>query len=270
MDMKRKTLFKTMSGMLVAGMSLFAAQQASAAAPLLHKDKLSVGIEVAYPPFESYDNGKVVGFDPELATLLAKQMHVTPKYYDTKFTSLIIGLNAKKFDMVISGMYILPARLKKADAIPYAKTGALLLTLKDAKVKPKTEKDLCGLHVGLQQGTTWVKSLTKLSDDYCKANGKKPITISEFPSAPETAQALMSRNVEAQVEIAGAANMFVKRSKGRMEVTSPKLVYPQTMGMYMRKDNQALKAELEKAMAAIKADGSYQALVKKYNLTPVD
>lgn len=269
MDMNKKNTLKRVGGMVLASLGLMAAQHAFAAAPLLNSGKLSVGIEVAYPPFESYDNGKVVGFDPDLATLLAGKMNVTPKYFDTKFTSLILGLQSNKFDVVISGMYVLPAREKMADAIPYAKTGALILTLKDAKVKPQTEKDLCGLHVGLQQGTTWVKSLTDLSASYCVAKGKKPINISEFPTAPETAQALMSHNVDAQVEIAGAAKLFVERSRGRMQVTSPNLVYPQTMGMYVKKGNSALKGELEKAMAAIKADGSYQALIEKYGLTPV-
>jgi polar amino acid transport system substrate-binding protein len=241
----------------------------SHAAGLMTPGQLKVGMEISYPPFESYDGDKIVGFDPELATLLATKIGVTPSYIDTKFTSLILGLASNKFDMVISGMYITPERLKKADAIPYARTGALIMVLKGSSVQPATEKDLCGLKVGLQQGTFWVKSLSQLSQSYCVKQGKSPITVQEFPTAPEVSQALMSRNVQAQLEIAGAAKMFVKRTKGRIMISSPDLVYPQTMGLYLKKGNPALKHSLMQAMAAIKADGSYQALIKKYDLTPV-
>lgn len=69
------------------------------------------------------------------------------------------------------------------------------------------------MKVGLQQGTTWVKALNDLSADYCLPNGKESITVQEFPSAPEVSQALLSRNVQAQLEIAGAAKLFAERTK---------------------------------------------------------
>jgi len=244
--------------------------QMALAEGLLSPDRLSVGMEISYPPFESYKDGKIVGFDPEISALLAAKLGAEAHFNDTKFTSLILGLGANKFDAVISGMYIIPERLKKAEAIPYAKTGASIMVLKDAEAQPKTEQDLCGLKVGLQQGTTWVKALNELSASYCITNGQEAITVQEFPSAPEVSQALLSRNVQAQLEIAGAAKMFAERTKGRIAISSPDLVYPQTMGMYVKKDNLALKASLETALAAIKADGSYMALIEKYELTPVN
>jgi polar amino acid transport system substrate-binding protein len=268
MDMSKALLLKKLGCFALSSLAVFTQFNAQAS-DSLSDGKLNIGIEVAYPPFESYEGDKVVGFDPELAELLASKMGSTVAYQDTKFTNLILGLKSNKFDMVISGMYIIPDRLKQADALPYAKTGALILTLKDAEVKPKTENELCGLNVGLQQGTTWVKALNELSKNHCVANGQEEITIQEFPTAPEVSQALMSRNIDAQVEIAGAAHMFVERSRGRIEISSPDLVYPQTMGMYVSKNNPELKTKLEQAMAEIKADGSYQTLIEKYELTPV-
>ena len=264
---------KMTTSLLLAGISTLATlgvSQMTHAEGLLSADTLSVGMEVSYPPFESYKDGKIVGFDPEISALLAAKMGAKPQFNDTKFTSLILGLGSNKFDAVISGMYVTPERVKIADAIPYAKTGASIMVLKGAEVQPKTEQDLCGMKVGLQQGTTWVKALNDLSADYCLPNGKESITVQEFPSAPEVSQALLSRNVQAQLEIAGAAKMFAERTKGRIEISSPDLVYPQTLGMYVKKDNAALKASLESALSAIKADGSYMALIEKYELTPVN
>ncbi len=264
MNMAKKLLISGLSMLSVGVMS----QSASATDLLMSAGDMKVGMEITYPPFESYEGDKVVGFDPELSTLLAAKIGATPSFIDTKFTGLILGLGANKFDAVISGMYIIPDRVKQADAIPYARTGASIMVVKGSDVQPKTEQELCGLKVGLQQGTTWVKALNELSESYCTPNGKDAIKVMEFPSAPEVSQALMSRNVDAQLEIAGAAKMFVERTKGRIEISSPDLVYPQTLGIYVKKGS-ALKQALETAMAEIKADGSYTALLDKYDLSPV-
>lgn len=242
----------------------------TAVAGTLTEGKLIIGMEITYPPFESYDGDKVVGFDPELTALLAAKMGLEESFSDNKFTGLILGLGANKFDAVISGMYIKDERLKQADAVPYARTGASIMVPKNSKIMPKTDKELCGLKVGLQQGTSWVKAFKGLSDSYCVPNGLKPVAVQEFPSAPEATQAMLSGNVQAQVEIAGAAKMFIQRTKGRIQVSSTDLIYPNTLGIYVKKGNAELKSAFEKAMAEIKADGSYIKLIEKYELSPVN
>ncbi|EPT7290715.1 transporter substrate-binding domain-containing protein, partial [Klebsiella pneumoniae] len=163
------------------------------AAELLTEGVFKVGMEVTYPPFESYDsNNNIVGLDPEFAALIAQHLQAKPQLIDTKFTSLILGIG-KKYDAVISGMYVTPERQKQADAIPYALSGASIIALKGGAVQPKTEDELCGVKVGLQAGTTWVTSLKKHSDEWCLKNGKPAITIQEFPTAPEASQALLSK-----------------------------------------------------------------------------
>lgn len=231
--------------------------------------QIKVGMEITYPPFESWQGDKVVGFDPDVAEMLGREMKTKPAFVDTKFPSLILGLGSGQFDTVISGMYITPERTAQADAIAYARTGASIMVAKDGGVAPKTEQELCGLKVGLQQGTSWVAALKKLSAEYCVPNGKPAVAVSEFPTAPEVSQALLSKNVQAQLEIAGAAKMLAERSKGRIAISSTGLVYPQTLGIYVKKGNTALYQAFEKALAAVKASGEYAALVKKYDLEPI-
>ncbi len=91
--------------------------------------------------------------------MIAQHLQAKPQLIDTKFTSLILGIG-KKYDAVISGMYVTPERQKQADAIPYAPSPARRSSpLKGGAVQPKTEDELCGVKVGLQAGTTWVTSL---------------------------------------------------------------------------------------------------------------
>lgn len=240
-------------------------------ATLAHADEgtltpgqLKVGLEVAYPPFESWQESKIVGFDAELAEMLSKQMGMQLQLVDTKFSGLILGLNAARHDAVISALYITPERTAKADAIPYADTGAYILVAANAPVMPATEQDLCGLTVGLQQGTSWVKKLEQLSTDYCLPQGKQAIVIKEFPTAPETLQALLSGHIQAQVDIAGAVRMFAEHSNGRVKISSPHTIYPQTLGIYVKKDNKALSEKIASALHALRENGQYPRLLQKY------
>lgn len=229
--------------------------------------QLKVGMEITYPPFESYDADKnVVGSDPELSQALAKHLEAKAQFVDTKFPSLILGLNAGHYDAIISGMYITPERQTQAMTIPYAKTGAAIMVPSGSTLKPGTPEDLCGLKIGLEQGTTWVAQFQKLSTDYCVPKGKGAITVNEYPSAPEVTQALLSNNVQAQVEIAGAAKLIAEKTKGRVVVTSEHLIYAQTLGIFVKKGNDATYQALLKAFEETKKSGEYAAILSKYSL----
>ncbi|TDV34107.1 amino acid ABC transporter substrate-binding protein (PAAT family) [Paraburkholderia caballeronis] len=259
------------AGALIAGLLLGGHTFAQTATPagMLAPGQFKVGMEITYPPFESYDGDQVVGSDPEFARALGKQLGASTSFVDTRLSGLILGLNARHYDAVISGVYVTPERTAQAQAIPYAQTGAAIMVPAAGKLRPTKPEDLCGLHVGLEQGTTWVNQLQTLSKTYCEPNGKGEITVSEYPSAPEVMQALLSNNVQAQMEIAGAAQALSAKSSGRVIVSSRDLIYPQTLGIYVRKDNKALYDALTKAFDQLKKNGEYGAMLKKYNLAPV-
>jgi polar amino acid transport system substrate-binding protein len=241
---------------------------AQSAGATLTPGQLKVGMEIAYPPLESYDGDKVVGSDVDFSRALAKQIGATANFTDTKFSGLILGLNAHHFDAIISGMYITPERVAQARAIPYAQTSAAIMVAASSAIKPQKPEELCGMHVGLEQGTTWVGKLQALSKDYCKPQGKADITVSEYPSAPEALQALLSNNVQAQIEQAGAAHALAAKSSGRVVVVqSPVLIYPQTIGIFVRKDNTTLYDKLSEAFDTLKRNGEYEAMLNKYNLS---
>ncbi|WNW13785.1 ABC transporter substrate-binding protein [Pseudomonas sp. DTU_2021_1001937_2_SI_NGA_ILE_001] len=239
------------------------------AAPTATAGTLKVGMEISYPPFESYDGDKVVGFDPEVSAALAQRMgDLKVEFVDTRFPNLILGLNANRFDSIISGMYITEERTKQAEAIPYAQVGASIMVRGDSTAKPQQPEDLCGMKVGLQQGTNWINQLKKVSAETCVKSGKGEIAISEFPTTAEASQALMSGNIQAHLEISAASQMIVDKARGRIVITSPKALYPQTLGIYVKKGNPELLEQLRSAVQAWKQSDDYQQLLKKYNIEP--
>lgn len=249
------------------GLALFAA--GVQAAPTATPGTLKVGMEISYPPFESYDGDKVVGFDPEVSSALAKQLgNAQVQFVDTRFPNLILGLNANRFDTIISGMYITDERTKQAEAIAYARVGAAIMVRSDSTGKPQTPEDLCGLKVGLQQGTNWINQLKAVSADYCAKQNKGEIAISEYPTTAEASQALVSGNIQAHLEISAAAKMIVDKARGRIVISSEKSLYPQTLGVYVKKGNAELIEQLRGAVERFKQSAEYTELLQKYNLDP--
>ncbi|TBU99748.1 amino acid ABC transporter substrate-binding protein [Stutzerimonas kirkiae] len=264
--MHKKTLIRLATALL--GSALLSSGIAQAA-PTASAGTLKVGMEISYPPFESYDGDKVVGFDPDVSMALAKALgDLQVEFVDTRFPNLILGLNANRYDTIISGMYITDERTKQADAIPYAQVGASIMLRSDSTARPQQPEDLCGLKVGLQQGTNWINQLKTVSDEHCSQQGKGPIAISEFPTTAEASQALLSGNIQAHLEISAAAQMIVDKARGRILISSQKALYPQTLGIYVKRGNTELLEALRGALETYKKSSEYGELLKKYNLEP--
>ncbi|MGH8426114.1 MAG: transporter substrate-binding domain-containing protein, partial [Pseudomonas fluorescens] len=145
-------------------------------------------------------------------------------------------------------------------------TGAAVMVPKGSEINAKKPEDLCGLKLGLEQGTTWVKEFRKLSDEYCVPNNKGAISVSEYPSAPEVTQALLSKNIQAQVEIAGAAKLIAEKTNGRVVITTEHPIYQQTLGIFVKKGNDETFQAVQKAFEETKKSGEYAAILKKYGL----
>lgn len=97
---------------------------------IVSSGELRVGISGSQPPFSMKDrNGNFIGFDIELANLLATSMELEVKFVQLPFEKLLEALEGEQVDMVISGMTITPERnLKTAFVGPYLISGKSILT----------------------------------------------------------------------------------------------------------------------------------------------
>lgn len=227
---------------------------------------LTIGSDLTYPPYLYLKDGKAVGSDPDFMRMIASHMGLKPKFADTRFAQLIIGLRSNRFDVVASVLYITPKRAEVIDYVPYFQTGDSLMVLADSQFKPTTPRDLCGKRISSIKGASWIPKLNKVTQEYCIPNDKPKIEVREFPTAPGATQALLSRAVDVQFADALIAKLAVDKSGGRLQITSHKLLFPIPVGLGIRKDNDDLKAALESAMQAMKKSGEYRSWLHKYNL----
>lgn len=256
----------TLAAALIIGLAVSA--QAEPESGTITAGHLKVAMAATYPPFESVQNGKIVGSDPDFGTLLAKQLGMSVSFEDAKFSTLILGLSARRYDAIISGMYITPERTAQASAVPYAQTSSAILVTAASGLSPKKPEDLCGMHVGIVSGTVYLPKLRDLSSSYCKSSGKGEINISEYPTTAEAIQAMLSNNVQAGMQVANTAYTLAAKSNGRIVVSSTDLIYPQVIGIYVRKDNIALIQAITKGIEGMKQSGELDKWLKDLFMAP--
>lgn len=111
---------------------------------VLKRGELRVGMEAGYIPFEMRDKrGAIIGFDVDLAKLMARYMGVKVTFINTQWDGIIPALLTDKFDILISGMTITPERnLQVNFAEPYIIIGQTILLNAKNKDAVKSVKEL--------------------------------------------------------------------------------------------------------------------------------
>jgi polar amino acid transport system substrate-binding protein len=125
---------------------------------VVKRNKLVVGMEVKFFPFEYADEkGAPIGFDVEIAQLAAKELGVEIEIKDMEFSGLIPALQSGKVDMIISGMTRTLTRAKTVSFTqPYFQTGlcVLLSKKKASDIKDVKELDSPDRIIAVKLGTT--------------------------------------------------------------------------------------------------------------------
>jgi len=227
--------------------------------------KIIAGSDITFFPYEYMDGNKQAGFDIEFLAGLAKVMGRESVNVDTRWANLIPGLRGGKFDITNSSMYITADRMKIIDMIPYLKSGESILAVKGSDYQPEVPEDFCGHTIGSMAGTAWLKQLQTVSTDYCVANGHEPITIREYPTDPQTTQAMLSHAVEAQITDAAVARGVIDKLGSRVTISSKTLIYPVLNGFGIKKGNDEVKQALIEGLDKFSKTPEYDALLKKYN-----
>ncbi|MFE2373044.1 ABC transporter substrate-binding protein [Streptomyces sp. NPDC059398] len=254
---------------------------ASAKAPLAHllpqavRDKgvVKVGSDIAYAPVEFKDgSGKVAGIDPDLGAALGKQLGVTFQFENGTFETLIAGVRAKRYDILMSAMTDTKDRqngLEKGkkvgegvDFVDYYTTGVSIYTRKGKTEGIKDWSDLCGKTIVMERGTV-SHDLAKAQAKKCPA-GKK-LSIQAFDDDQQAQTRLRSGGADAGSADSPIAAYAVKTSGGGkdFQIVGP-TVQAAPYGIAVAKGNDQLTKAIQQAMDAIIKDGTYKKVLAKW------
>lgn len=225
---------------------------APGAARAAGSDGLKVATDATFPPMEYTENGARTGFDVDLMNALAKAMGKEAQWTDIDFKGLVPGLVAHRFDVAISAIYITPERAQVVDFTePYYAGGLVALVKSGSPIK--TLADLNGKKVTVQVGT---KSVNFLQEHYPQ------VQRVEVEKNEEMFDLVGIGRADAAVTGKPAAYQFA-RTRAGFRVLDEQLT-TEKYGIAVRKDEPQLRDALNAALAKIKADGTYAALVKKW------
>lgn len=232
---------------------------ASAPAPAPAQAKVYVvGTDAAYAPFESQnDKGEIVGFDVEVVQAVAKKAGIEVKFVNTPWEGIFNALGQGDRDMVVSAVTITEERKATMDfSDPYFDAQQLIAVKETSKVAKFA--DLKKLKVGVQTGTTGDEAVTKLQ-------GKNSANVKRFESTPLALKELEAGGVDAVVADNGVIVHYVANNPGgKFKTVADKEFVPEQYGIALKKSNAELQSLLNKGLAEIKADGSYDAIYTKY------
>jgi polar amino acid transport system substrate-binding protein len=256
------TLFLALTGFL-----LLAPASWAQTLPLVDSGKLTWGSAATFPPFESMQDGKPVGFDIDLVDAITAKMKVQSAISLMDFKGLIPAILGGRLDAIVSGMYINPERSQVVDFIPYLKVGNQMLVAKGNPLHIANLPDLCGHRLAAPVGTVYEKAALQLVAD-CQSGGKPALELLSLTSTAAGALALKEGRADAIVASTATVAALIKDSPDAFETAGEVFDNNTQLGIAVPKDKPALKEAVDAAFKAIVADGTYANLVKKYGLPP--
>jgi polar amino acid transport system substrate-binding protein len=251
---------------LAAGMTLLTMGAAEAKPSFAASGTVAVCTDATFPPMEYFEKSgdkDPVGFDIDLVNALAENLGVKAKFVVTDFSGLLPSLEAKRCDLVVSGIFVTEERQKKFDAIPYLGTSTVLVA-KAGTAQIGAPEELSGKVVAVQTGTSFVELFQKINKGIEDKKGT-PIDVQLYPKASDgIQQVLIGRAIATTTQDTEVAYRNLQ-NPGQLEAI---YTFPdqQTFGIFARREGDD-KKELEAAMAALKANGKLAEIVKKWNLS---
>ncbi|MGM0538880.1 MAG: ABC transporter substrate-binding protein [Thermodesulfobacteriota bacterium] len=227
------------------------------------QDKVRIGTEGAYPPFNYIDQeGNLKGFDVEIARALCDAADLECEFVIQDWDGMIPGLLAKKYDAIIASMSITEERKQKVDFTDkYYQTPARFVKHKDDEVEI-SKQGLKDKSVGVQRAT--------VSANFINDNFGDTVKVKPYATQEEANMDLVSGRVDlvfadAVVLLEG----FLNTEDGQdYEFVGPGYTdeewFGEGIGIAVRKQDDELRKTLNKAIQTIRKNGTYQKINEKY------
>ncbi len=249
---------KLLSAVFVAALALGAAQ-----ADAKEWKKVRIGVEGAYPPFsEVTADGKLVGFDIDIANALCEEMKVECELVTQDWDGIIPALQARKYDAIVASMSITEERKQKVDFTnKYYNTPAKFVRKKGSGIEI-TKEGMKGKSVGVQRATIHDNFITEVYGD--------SVEIKRYGTQDEAYLDMVAGRIDLLLADSVALDGgFLQTEDGKnYEFVGPDFSDPKYFGdgagIALRKGEDDLREMFNEAIDAIRANGKYKAIQDKY------
>lgn len=234
---------------------------ADALGDVKQRGELAVATEAQFPPFDYIENGTYRGLDRDLIDEVGKELGVKVKYIDLPWSSVLPGLDAKKFDFVIAPVTVTRERMKRyAFTVPIAEaTAALMKRANDHSIQ--RPQDVAGKNVGGQKGTAQLEQFKQ----FAATLPKQPV-IKEYVDNNQSYADLAAARLDASISSLPNLAYAVQQRPDTFALVLPpfgKPTYFSWVGRLGDHDKSLVEA-ISAALVELDNDGRMAAIEKKW------
>ena len=223
---------------------------------LVHAGSLTMGTEGAYAPFNYIDdNGKVAGFDIDVGNELCKRMNVDCVWKTNEWDTIIPNLIAGNYDTIAAGMSITDERKQTINFTEeyYPPTASKFATRAG---KSWDFDNLSGVTIGVQGAT--------IQAAYAEENFAAGNTIKSYETGEQSVADLAAGAVDMVLADGDFLKPVIDGSSGALVFVGSDHRIGGGIGIGVRKGDDSILNDLNKALAEAKVDGTIDELLKKY------
>ncbi|WCK53068.1 basic amino acid ABC transporter substrate-binding protein [Aneurinibacillus sp. Ricciae_BoGa-3] len=256
--MKKITL---LLAMLLVIMAAGCSKGPAASGAAAQSNTLVAGTDASFPPFEYMSpTGQPEGFDVDLIKAIGENQKLNVEVKHTGWDGMMNGLSNGTVKIGIAGITITDDRKKSFDfTAPYFTAKQVILVKDNGPLaNVKQVADLKGKLIGVQTGTTGASLVeSTFGKGYSNMKG-----YTDIASAIEDLQ-------NGRIQSVIADNAVIKKFVNKLNLKQVKIiedssVKTETYGIAVKKGSKELLDKLNKGLAAVKQNGKFDQLYKKY------
>ena len=216
---------------------------------------IKAATNVAFPPYEYYEDEKAVGIDVDIMQAICDKLGYEMELSDMEFGSIITAVASGKVDVGFGAITITEERAKSVHfTTPYDSGIQAIIVKEDSKIAGIDDLGAKGIKIGVQQDTTGdILATDQFGEDH----------MARFNKGADAVQALITGKCDAVIIDNAPAETFVSLNKGLKVL--PTAFYQEDYGFELSLDNDELYNEINGALEELIADGTVQAIKDKYN-----
>jgi len=222
---------------------------------------LKIATEGTYAPWSYVDNaGKLTGWDVDIANALCDEMKVKCEIVAQEWDGIIPGLNAKKYDMIVASMGVTEKRKQQVAFTKKYKTTSSQFVAKKGSIADTSPDALAGKRIGVQRGSIQDEYLTQLYKRSDIVRYDKTTDV-ELDLLADRIDLLLANRVTSML---GFLSKPEAAEYGLVGAEYTGGILGDGNAIALRKDDTELLAQVNAAIDAIIANGTYDRITAKY------
>ena len=246
-----------------------------------NETELVMATNAAFPPYEFVDGGNYAGIDVEIAQEIAKRLGKTLRIEDIEFDSIIGGIESGKYDMALAGLTVTAEREKSVSfSTSYANGVQVMIVRKDseftsiddffnydAEGNPVSLKKT-DVKIGVQKTTTGdIYSSSDVTgwgfNDLNEVGSTKTERVTRYNNGADAVEALKTGKVDVVIIDNEPAKSFVNANPNDIRILETEYTN-EDYAIAVNKESTVLLTKINEVLAAMKADGTLDAIIAKY------